>query len=896
MTCTDASRASDGRVPNLSCNLLSKKNYQSKGGEMALDLQLIRLTDDHTLESASQVMSALQFDQRIPNGRHSYVKLLKDVGFRSNQNGDAGKQYVFQGQCLILGDARVGKTSLKNSLMGRPFNTEEPRTKGVDISLVDHTWKNLDSDKGLRFGSFHRFGQTSHCAGALYGPGGIEYTFNQEVTNVTSFLYILMRITWVISLVWHLGFSTSPFDSHRLSIIAVTLIPEFFIAIVLHFQTSQHPGGSKVAVLFAILPRFIAGLGAAFIFLGILQGNDCNNPKHSFATLFNASLSQFVWVAMMCNRISVVVLSFMDTYFGMFSPWSEANNSSSLPGQVVLNIKSVPFFRRIFFLIFPVSLGTSFAAFLIESKKMSTLEYCQTLHFIMIPVLLVFALKLARILCIWVTYDKWTSVILFVFMMTQQSAVNLNLFDLYAAMMAAWACHTLYVDWDNMLFPLNKTWARQASLTCIFVEKVALNFQRLKSALCSKFSSVKLKLLDFSGDKEYYAYHHVFMRDHAIYFVVFNLANFADNNFANTEAKIQRIKFWLESICCKVAPKTPIFLVGTHRGQIDKTSLKTVDKHLQQHLMQSFSRELVKNKEDNFWYFPIENTLGRKDKGVQNLQKQIMSTVQEQKTVIGRKIPYSWIKIQDEIIHLQHKKKKKFLVSLKEFSVSFDDFICSNWTKETLQYFHEKGLVIYCNDREESQLSKCVLLNPAILVDIIIQLITSCSDKEVISQPGFCDDLRVLRETGMLTDTVLNNILSTVAEDRKALKGFLEEYDIICPLHFNVTNKEEAQVTHFVPSLLPMAETVKTPVWIEGPDDKKCYVAFHRFLPEPLFQHLLSQAHRLSEAEFPQGQPLICKDVGVFWVRPSQPYRLLQLKDEDMIEVTFTDRFVSNGK
>lgn len=862
---------------------------------MAVDLQLIRLTDDATLETASQAMSVLQFDQRIPNGRHSYVKLLKELGFRSNQNGDAYKQYVFQGQCMILGDASVGKTSLKNSLTGRPFNTEEPRTKGVDIGLVDHKWKNLDADKGLTFGSFYRFGQTSHCAGALYGPGEIEYTFDQEVTSVTSFLYILMRITWVLSLVWHLGFSTA-FDSLHLSIIALNLIPEFFIAIVLHFQTSQHPGGSKVAVLFAILPRFIVGLGAIFIFLGILEGKDCSNPKHSFPSLFNASLSQFVWVAMMCNRISVVVLSFMDTYFDMFSPWSEANNSSSLPGQVVLNIKSVPFFRRMFFLLLPVLFGTSFASFLIGSKKMSTLEYCQTLHFIMVPVLLVFVLKLTRILCIWVSYDKWASLILFAFMMTQKSAVNLNLFDLYAAMMAAWACHTLYIDWDNMLFPLNKPWARQASLTCIFVEKVALNFQRLKSALRGKFSSLKLKLLDFSGDKEYYAYHHVFMRDHAIYLVVFNLANFADNNFENTEAKIQRIKFWLESICCKVAPKTPIFLVGTHRGQIDKTCLKTVDKLLQQHLMQSFSRELVKNKEDNFWYFPIENTLGRKDKGIQNLQKQIMSTVQEHKTVIGRKIPYSWVKIQDLIIDLRHKKKKKFLVTLKEFSFSFDNTICSNWTKETLQYFHEKGLVIYCSDREDSELSQYVLLNPVILVDIIIQLITSCTEKELISQPGFWDDLRVLRETGMLTDTLLDNILSTVADDRKALKGFLEEYDIICPLLFNVTNKEEAQVTHFVPSLLPMAETVKTPVWIEGPDDKKCYVAFHRFLPEPLFQHLLSQAHRLSKAEFPQGQPLICKDVGRFWVRPSQPYRLLQLKGEDMIEVTFTDRFVSNGK
>lgn len=70
---------------------------------------------------------------------------------------------------------------------------------------------------------------------------------------------------------------------------------------------------------------------------------------------------------------------------------------------------------------------------------------------------------------------------------------------------------------------------------------------------------------------------------------------------------------------------------------------------------------------------------------------------------------------------------------------------------------------------------------------------------------------------------------------------------------------------------------------------------FHRFLPEPLFQSLLSRAHRLSKEEFPNGQTFICRDVGRFWLQPNPkltpvPYRLLQLKNQEMIEVTFNCR------
>jgi len=58
---------------------------------------------------------------------------------------------------MIIGPERVGKTSLRKSLCGLPFNADEPSTVGVDVCLcsldIDHVmiknWKLKDDDKLL---------------------------------------------------------------------------------------------------------------------------------------------------------------------------------------------------------------------------------------------------------------------------------------------------------------------------------------------------------------------------------------------------------------------------------------------------------------------------------------------------------------------------------------------------------------------------------------------------------------------------------------------------------------------------------------------------------------------------------------------------------------------------
>ena len=430
-------------------------------------------------------------------------------------------------------------------------------------------------------------------------------------------------------------------------------------------------------------------------------------------------------------------------------------------------------------------------------------------------------------------------------------------------------------------------------ITSVTGKALWINKKRLKSALDEKFASLKLKILDFAGDKEYYAYHHMFLRGHAIYLIVFNMTEFVVNDFKEINVGMQRLKFWIESVCSHVPSKAPIFLIGTHKETVDKKGIEIIDCQVRRNLWNSYCDELIMNDVEGLVFFPVENSHGQSDFGIQCLQKKIVDVAEHCKETIGRDIPLPWVRIQDAIIRHTETKGAKFCVTLDEFPRAFENFVCTDWSKDTLKYFHEKGLVIYLERNQSPDLSNWVLLKPEILVDIIIQLVIPPS--EITQERGLRHDWNLLQKKGLLTKSLLKNILSKVKEHEEAMTAFLEEYDLICPLANRKVKmcrvqEDEEQPTHFVPSLLPMASERDTPIWYDDDTDKKCYVFFTKFLPEPLFHHLLSRAHKLSRVEFPKGHTFLFRDAGKFWMSPQQPYSLKLIKEEKMIEVTFSYR------
>ena len=80
----------------------------------------------------------------------------------TGEQGDAtDKQFVFPRQCLVLGDSRVGKTSLIKSLTRKPFDPTQQKTQGIDQCLVDNKWKNCTLND-LVFGDLWRWWWTKH--------------------------------------------------------------------------------------------------------------------------------------------------------------------------------------------------------------------------------------------------------------------------------------------------------------------------------------------------------------------------------------------------------------------------------------------------------------------------------------------------------------------------------------------------------------------------------------------------------------------------------------------------------------------------------------------------------------------------------------------------------------
>ena len=120
----------------------------------------------------------------------------------TGEQGDAtDKQFVFPRQCLVLGDSRVGKTSLVKSLTRKPFDRTQQKTQGIDQCLVDNEWKNCNL-KDLVFGDLWRFLKTGDVEVALIGNGSAnspvvvrQFRLITGLERLFIYLYALMLTT-----------------------------------------------------------------------------------------------------------------------------------------------------------------------------------------------------------------------------------------------------------------------------------------------------------------------------------------------------------------------------------------------------------------------------------------------------------------------------------------------------------------------------------------------------------------------------------------------------------------------------------------------------------------------------------------------------------------------------
>lgn len=205
-------------------------------------------------------------------------------------------------------------------------------------------------------------------------------------------------------------------------------------------------------------------------------------------------------------------------------------------------------------------------------------------------------------------------------------------------------CDTLYQEYFWLASAISTSGHDHqgpSMFTAVQLEKAVIDHKQLKNALNHKWSSLKLKILDFAGDKEYHGYYHMSLRSQAIYVIVFNIAELAEESLRDLSAKIKSLHLWLESVCSQTPPSTPVLLVGTHRGNMGRSTMERVNDHPKRNFWNLFCDELVVNEVDELIYFPVENSSGQNDVGIQTFQRAIIATAEEQKGTIGQNIPLS---------------------------------------------------------------------------------------------------------------------------------------------------------------------------------------------------------------------------------------------------------------
>ena len=855
--------------------------------ENGLVLHHVSLADNYNLDKAGDFLTQLLVTG-LTEDQVANAEVLKNLNL---QEEDATiKQFVFQGQCLILGDSGAGKTSLVNSLTGKPFDPDQTKTRKLEQKLVDEKWKNLDM-KDLLFGHLWWFCHRICVQLTLYGPADRQTIVRRNLHDWDNVLlelkespFLLLRLfnMWVLA--------TAVIGIPPISPATVLLLVLLYI-VFLYFLNHNYTFRLIVTTSAFIVRTY-----------GLLIG--------SFSAL-TLVCHHYGEISLTVDGILLIILTLglataVHIISGLGVTWQ-----CPYPRQMKFKYKSS--LKIACFMPFLLSVLVGLVTF--NALAILVINYWTGLG---IPIKNPheFVQKLVLVFGFWWTVEllqsaytyikiilfKWLSRGMFKVAVTCTLIVVyiflfIRLINMYwylsfdSAIFLIFLCDSLFREWMNM----QELGIEGSMFTLVVIEKQELQKEQLKVALHKKFSSIKLRILDFPGDKEYHAYYRVFLRRKAFYVIVFNLIDFAENFFNKIDGTCNRLLFWFETLCSHVPPKTPIFLVGTQRGDMDKNNINRLDEHLKRCLWNTYCDELVVNDTEDLVFFPIENLKGKEESGVQVLQEKITTVAQKVKETFGREIPLSWVRVQDAIISLREKKGAKFCLRLEEFSNvldNFDNFSSTNWSKEILQYFHETGLVIYLERDQGLDLSKWILLKPEILVDIIIQLDTP--SPQMTQERGLRRDWNLLKEKGLLTKSLLENIISRVKENVEAMTAFLEEYDLICPLANSKVNMcrvhEGEQPTHFVPFWLSMASERDTPIWHDDDTDKKCYVFFTKFLPEPLFHHLLSRAHKLSKVEFPNGHTVLFRDAGRFWLTPRQPYSLKLMKEEKMIEVTFRCR------
>ena len=268
-------------------------------------------------------------------------------------------QFVFHGQCMLLGDSGVGKTSLVKSLTGKLFDPTQTKTQGVEQSLVDEKWNSFNM-KELVFGDLWRFLKTALVQVILIGIGAanssvVVQTFLMWKRGmwITLCLLALPVITVPLFATWGIiqsSCSVTEFSLHltltHFMYFILKLVPNF----TFHFAPNQFSRFAFATLSFILGGRgFIMGLYISLLMCYL------DETYTEFATI-----CAFLMLAPTAVIGTVVLFRLIGPISMSFGNHHQQLRQLLLPNK--LTIMTVCFFRLLFSILFGLIYGFAVAS------------------------------------------------------------------------------------------------------------------------------------------------------------------------------------------------------------------------------------------------------------------------------------------------------------------------------------------------------------------------------------------------------------------------------------------------------------------------------------------------------------------------------------------------------
>ncbi|XP_070562248.1 uncharacterized protein [Ptychodera flava] len=352
-----------------------------------------------------------------------------------------------------------------------------------------------------------------------------------------------------------------------------------------------------------------------------------------------------------------------------------------------------------------------------------------------------------------------------------------------------------------------------------------------------KHLATRLSLWDFAGQELYYSTHHIFISTHSVYLMIFSLLDAVKNK----EKQLERIVFWLNSICTHTdSQDTAIFVVGTHRNSINSNQRSEVIAYLTEKLdVHRFRDRFVKNP-DGLLVFAIENSVPL-DEDSHNLQRCILKEIEDM-MYVREEFPVPFMNFYKLINERKFQNGGKRAISLYDdvkVLVKHQFLVEEIELRQMLCFFHKAGEIIYQPD--DDHLSKYVIFDPNVLVSLMTALITIPPAK--LRPRHLANSWDMLDKRGLADTNLISHIAKSVCMSEKLALSLLLAYDLVCQI---LRESKEDKELYMVPSILPAYETGSPydsmPRWhFFQNDDDVYYFDFGSFLPDVVFWRLLAR-------------------------------------------------------